>query len=142
MRFAAVALVFLAVSVPAGFVLLVEGIASPRLATAYVTTALLGGIVLYVTGFFYKIVPLLAWTVRFRGRVGKETVPTVAELFSSRVAQAQLVMMVAGVTLLGGGILTGSLPVTRCGAVLFLGGILMFMSQIVRVALGGRAWRR
>lgn len=142
MRFAAVALVFLAVSVPAGFVLLVEGIASPRLATAYVTTALLGGIVLYVTGFFYKIVPLLAWTVRFRGRVGKETVPTVAELFSSRVAQAQLVMMVAGVTLLGGGILTGSLPVTRCGAVLFLGGILMFMSQIGRVALGGRAWRR
>ena len=142
MRFAAVALLFLAVSMGLGFALLVEGIGSPRLATAYVTTALLGGIVLYVTGFFYKIVPLLAWTARFRGRVGKEPVPTVAELYSSRVAQVQFIAMTAGVTLLGGGILAGSVHVTRCGAVFFLGGILMFMSQIGRVALGGRTWRR
>ena len=92
---------------------------------------------LYVTGFFYKIVPLLAWTARFRGRVGREPVPTVAELYSSRVAQVQFVVMVAGVTLLGGGIGGGSVPVTRCGAALFLGGIVMFMSQIGRVAMGG-----
>lgn len=142
MRFAAAALVFLAASVVPGFILLVQGIVSPRVATAYVATALLGGIVLYVTGFFYKIVPLLAWTVRFRGRVGKEPVPTVAELYSSRVAHAQFVVMTAGVALLGGGILAGQVNVTRGGAILFLGGILMFMSQIGRVALGGRAWRR
>lgn len=142
MRFAAVALVFLGVSVVLGFALLVQGPASMRLATVYVTTALLGGIVLYVTGFFYKIVPLLAWTARFRGRVGREPVPTVAELYSSRVARVQFVVMVAGVTLLGGGIGGGSVPVTRWGAVLFFGGIVMFMSQIGRVALGGPGWRR
>lgn len=142
LRFARAALLFLLVSTGLGVALLVEGVASLRLVTAYVTTALLGGIVLYVMGFFYKIVPLLAWTARFRGRMGKGKVPTVAELYSPRVAQVQLVVMTAGVALLGGGILAGSAHVTRCGAVLFLGGILLFMSQIIRVASGGRAWQR
>lgn len=142
MRFAAAALLFLAVSTVLGLALLVEGTTSVRLATVYVATALLGGIVLYVTGFFYKIVPLLAWTVRFRGRVGREPVPTVAELYSSRMAQVQFVVMVVGVTVLGGGIGGGSVPVTRAGAALFLGGIVMFMIQIGRVAIGGRGWRR
>lgn len=142
LRFARVALLFLLAGTVLGMALLVEGVASPRLATAYVTTALLGGVVMYVTGFFYKIVPLLAWTARFRGRMGKGAVPTVADLYSSRVAQVQLVAMTAGVTLLGGGILAGAVHVTRCGAVLFLGGIVLFMSQIVRVASGGAAWRK
>lgn len=141
MRFAATALLFLAVSTVLGLALLGTGIDHPRLATAYVATGLLGGILLYVIGFFYKIVPLLAWTALFRGRVGREPVPTVAELFSPRVAQVQLAVMALGLTLLGGGIGAGSVHVTRGGAVLFLGGILLFLGQIGRVALGGRVWR-
>jgi hypothetical protein len=139
MRFAGTALLFLAVSALLGPAVLAAGVSHPRLATIYVTVGLLGGIVMFIVGFFYKIVPLLAWTVRFKDRMGKGTAPTVAQMFSSRVAHVQLALMALAVTLLGAGIATASVHVTRCGAVLFLAGVLLFMSQIARVAVGGRA---
>jgi hypothetical protein len=137
MRFAAVALGCLTVAAVLGPALLERGPAHPRLATAYIAVALLGGIVLYIIGFFYKIVPLLAWTVRYRDRMGKGTAPTVADTFSARVAQVQLVVMTLGVAVLATGIGAGSAHVTRCGAVLFLAGVVLFLGQIIRVTLGG-----
>jgi len=136
MQFVRVALGFLVVSAVLGPLTLAAGAAHTRLATAYITVGLLGGIVLYVSGFFYKIVPLLAWTTRFRGRMGKEAVPTVAQLFSARVAQIQLVVMALGVIGLATGELSGIVHVTRCGAVLFLAGTLIFLGQIVHIATG------
>ncbi len=139
MRFVGAALAFLAVSALLGPAVLATGISHPRLATIYVTVGLLGGIVMFIVGFFYKIVPLLAWTVRFKDRMGKGTAPTIAQMFSSKVAHVQLALMALAVTLLGVGIATASLHVTRCGAVLFLAGVLLFLSQIAQVTLGGRA---
>ena len=136
MRYAGSALSFLIVSALLGAAVLARGVAHPRLATAYVLVGLLGGIVLYVIGFFYKIVPLLAWTVRYRDHLGKGTAPTVADTFSSRVAHAQLVLMALGVTLLAAGTGAASAHVARCGALLFLAGVLLFVSQIVRVTVG------
>lgn len=136
MRFAGSALVFLAAAALLGPAVLARGPAHPRLATAYVVVALLGGIVLYVVGFFYKIVPLLAWTVRYGDRMGKGTAPTVAQTFSTRVAHLQLGTMTLGVTLLAAGIGAGSVHVVRCGAVLYFAGAILFVSQIVRVAVG------
>jgi hypothetical protein len=134
--FAAVALAFLAASAGLGIAVLATGASQPRLATAYVATGLLGGIVLYVIGFFYKIVPLLAWTARFRGRMGKEPVPTVAQMYSARLAQAQLGLMAGGVAVLAGGIGAGSAAGARVGAALFLSGVVVFLVQLARVALG------
>lgn len=136
MRFAATALAFLAAGALLGPVVLATGAAHPRLATAYVVVGLLGGIVLYVIGFFYKIVPLLAWTAHFRGRMGKGAVPTVAQLYSARLAHLQLGLMAGGVAVLAGGITVGSAHVARGGALLFLGGVLVFLTQLGRVALG------
>jgi hypothetical protein len=136
MRFAGMALTFLAVSTLLGPAVLAAGVMHPRLATIYVTVGLLGGIVMYVVGFFYKIVPLLAWTVRFKDRMGKGTAPTVAQMFSARVAHVQLALMALGVTLLAVGISTASLHVTRCGAIMFLGAVLLFISQIARITVG------
>jgi hypothetical protein len=136
MRFAGAALTFLAVSTLLGPAVLAAGVMHPRLATVYVTVGLLGGIVMYVVGFFYKIVPLLAWTVRFKDRMGKGTAPTVAQMFSARVAHVQLGLMALGVTLLAVGISTASLHVTRCGAIMFLAAVLLFISQIARITLG------
>lgn len=141
MQFAGAALAFIAISALLGPAVLARGIRYPRLATGYVAVGLLGGIVLYVAGFFYKIVPLLAWTARYRTRMGKETVPTVAELYSARAAHVQLGLMVLGVTLLAAGIGTSSSHVTRCGTVLYLAGVLLFVSQMARVALGRDALR-
>jgi hypothetical protein len=92
--------------------------------------------VLYVIGFFYKIVPLLAWTARFRGRMGKEPVPTVAQLYSARLGYVQLGLMAGGVAILSAGTAAGSAHAARCGAVLFLGGVLVFLAQLGRVARG------
>jgi hypothetical protein len=136
MRYAGSALGFLVVSAVLGAAVLLRGVAHPRLATAYVVVGLLGGIILYVIGFFYKIVPLLAWTVRYRDRMGTGTAPTVAQTFSARVAHVQLALMAFGVTLLATGIAAAAAHVTRCGAVLFLGGVILFVTQIVRVAAG------
>jgi len=129
-------LAFLVVAAVLGAALLALGASHARLATIYVLVGLLGGIVMYVVGHFYKIVPLLAWTARYRGRMGKERVPTVAETFSARVALAQLVLMASAIALLGLGSGFGSTHVTQCGAVLLLAGVLLFTSQIARVALG------
>jgi hypothetical protein len=136
MRFVATALAFLATSAILGVAVLASGASHPRLATAYVITGLLGGIVLYVIGFFYKIVPLLAWTARFRGRMGKEPVPTVAQLYSARLGYVQLGLMAGGVAILSAGTAAGSAHAARCGAVLFLGGVLVFLGQLGRVARG------
>jgi hypothetical protein len=134
MRFAGTALGFMAVSALLGLGVLAEGAAHTRLATLYISTGLLGGIVLYVVGFFYKIVPLLAWTARFRGRMGKEPVPTVAQMYSARLAHVQLGLMAGGVVLLGAGIAVGSVASARAGAALFFIGVVLFLVQLIRVA--------
>ena len=139
MRFVGTAIGFLALAAVLGSALVVVGPAHARLATMYITVGLLGGIVLYVTGFFYKIVPLLAWTARFRGKMGKGPVPTVAQMYSAKVAHVQLGLMALGVVLLASGIGAAAPHVTRCGAVLFLVGVILFTTQIARVAFGGRS---
>jgi hypothetical protein len=138
MRFAAAALSFIVVAAALGPILLWSGPDATRLATTYVLVGLLGGIILYVIGFFYKIVPLLAWTARFSGKTSTPGTPTVADLFSARVARVQLAVMILGLVTLATAIMTGIATATYAGASLFLMGVLLFVSQIGRVAFGGR----
>lgn len=138
MRFAMSAIGFLLCAAVLGPVVLAIGLDHPRIGTAYVALGLLGGIVLYVVGFFYKIVPLLAWTARYGGRMGKEALPTVAQMYSQRVAWTQFGVMIASIVLLAAGILAGAVVVAELGAVLFLAGVLLFGAQIARVAFGGK----
>jgi len=135
LRLSAIALCFIGASALMGPVLLVlGGVRQPRLAIAYVLTALLGGVVLFTVGHFYKIVPFLAWISRFRSRVGREAVPTVAELYSAKVAQVQLVLMTASVVALAAGVLAGAGALVRLGACGFVAGSVLFAAQAVRVA--------
>jgi hypothetical protein len=136
MKFAGSALAFLMASAILGTTLYARGFPHPRLATSYVLTGLLGGIVLYVIGFFYKIVPLLAWTVRYKDHLGKGTAPTIAATFSSRVAHVQLALMASGVTLLAAGTGAASAQLVRAGALAFLAGVILFLSQILRTVRG------
>ncbi len=139
LRFTGIAVLFLALSAVLGpIVLAVGGTRHPRLATAYVLTGLLGGMALFVVGQFYKIVPFLAWIARFRGRIGREKVPTVAELYSPRAAQVQLVLMVAGVSVLIAAIAAGSTVAFRVGAYTFALGVAVFISQMIRIMTVGK----
>jgi len=136
MRFAATALVFLAAAATLGPVVLATAPARPRIASAYLLAGLLGGIVLYVVGHFYKIVPFLAWVARYRDRMGRESVPTVADLYSARVATVQWGVMTAGVGALVAGTLAGHAHCARVGALLFAAGTSMLAAQGARIALG------
>jgi hypothetical protein len=135
LRHVAAALLFLVASALVAPAVLLVGSHHPRLSTLYIVLGLLGGLVLYVVGQFYKIVPFLVWIVRFRSRVGKEAVPTVAALYSARVAHGGLGLFIMGMLGLISGIGTGAVIVTRLGAVIVLCAVLLFASQLTRVAM-------
>jgi hypothetical protein len=134
MRFAALGVGFLTVAAMLGPLVLVRGLASPRLATAYVAAGLVGGATLYVVGHYYKVASMLAWTLRFAGRAGRGPIRTVGALYSEQLAMAQLALMGTGVTVLVVGILTGTTSGTAVGAGLFFAGALVQSYQLVRMA--------
>lgn len=138
MRFVAMGLTSLVVAMLLAPVVLWLGPDRRQLATAYVLLGLLGGIITIIIGFFYKIVPLLAWVGRYRGKASTPGTPTIAQMFSARVATVQLVVMASALIALVGGVLSGVANVVSAGASLFLIGVLLFASQIGRVALGGQ----
>jgi hypothetical protein len=127
------ALLFLTISAGLAPFVLVAGVMHRRLATLYIAVGLLGGLALYVVGQFYKIVPFLVWIARFRHRVGKESVPTVAALYSSRLAYAGLALFTAGITGIALGIATGTTVTTRLGAMLFCAATVSFVGQMARL---------
>lgn len=136
MRFAAAGVGFLVLAALFGPFVLWRGQSATRLATVYVLLGLVAGITLFVAGFFYKIVPLLAWTARYSGTRRTGSAPTVAQLYSGRVAEIQLGVMVSALVILSAAILVGSTVGAYAGAGLFMLGVLLFASQIGRVALG------
>lgn len=138
LRFVAVALIFLAIGAATGPVVLARGgLTHPRLAIVYIILSILGGLSLYVVGMYYKVVPFLAWIARFKGRIGREKVPTVADLYWKRVAEVQLAVMTASIVVLVVGVATGHAMVARTGALGFVLGVLLFISQIIRVMTVG-----
>ena len=139
MRFARAGLVFLAAAAVLGPVLLARGDTYTRLATAYVVTGLLGGLVPFVTGILYEIVPALTWRVRFGGRLNRGRMPKVTDLYSAPLARWQLILYVAGVVVLLAGIAASAPVVARAGALLFLLGALLFVYQILRMRWGAPA---
>lgn len=132
MRLAAMGLGLLGVSaVLAGPVLL--GAATPRVATAYVA-ALLLGISLFVAAHYYKIVPFLVWYHRFGPLAGRQPVPKVAELYSSRVATVATSLLAVGATALVGTVALGLDMVARAAAGIFAAGVAVELTQMVRLA--------
>jgi hypothetical protein len=136
MRFVRAAMPFFLASAVTGPLVLGLGAAHTRLAVAYVVAGLLGGIVLFVTGILYKIIPLLTWTARFGRGMGRGPLPAAADLYSTKVARAQLALHVAGIGVLLSGIAMASPFTARVGTVLFLSAILLFTYQIGRIRWG------
>lgn len=133
MRFVAVGMVGLAAAAVLGPAVLAFGARSARLATAYGVCAVLGGLVPFVVGIMYEIVPVVSWNVRFAGRLNRGAVPKVTELYSQRVARWQLALTVAGVAAMAGGIAATSPAIARLGAGAFLVAVILFVSQLIRM---------
>jgi hypothetical protein len=136
LRHAATALIFLGCAATLAPIVMLNGMGARRLDTSYVLLGLLGGLSLYVVGQFYKVVPFLAWMARFHDDMGKKRVPTVAQLYSARIAHIDLLLFVLGIVGMFAGVLTAMPSVVRGAACLFAGGVVLFASQVIRVAFG------
>lgn len=109
------------------------GAFSPRLATAYVASLVLG-ISLFVAAHYYKIVPFLIWFHRFGPVAGRRPVPKVAELYSAAWAKGAGALLAGGVLLLILAVLAGSALAARVGGVAFLAGSVVETIQLAGVA--------
>ena len=136
LRHAATALLLLATTAILAPFVLASGVTHRQLDTAYVMLGLLGGLTLYVIGQFYKVVPFLAWMARFREDMGKKPVPTVAQLYSQRVAHLDLTLFIVGIVGMTLGVAAQLGLLVRVAAILFVTAVALFTSQIVRVAFG------
>jgi len=136
LRHAAVALIFLGCAATIAPFVMMNGTNARHLDTSYILIGLLGGLALYVIGQFYKVVPFLAWMARFRDDMGRKRVPTVAQLYSSRIAHTDLLLLVLGIVGMSGGTLIGISNIVRGSACLFAIGVALFVSQMIRVAFG------
>lgn len=130
LKHAATALVILGLTAMVAPAVLVLGITHPRLDVVYVVLGLLGTFTLYVVGLFYKIVPFLAWIARFRNRMGREKVPTVAQLYASRVAHLDLLLYVVAIAGLVSGVALGHSLLVRGAGMVLLAAVLLFVSQM------------
>jgi hypothetical protein len=139
MQFVRVALVWLTLAALLAPAVLAAGPAARNLATAYGVAGILGALVPFVIGMLYEIVPVLSWNTRFAGRLNRGPLPRIKELYSGRIAAWQLACMAGGTAVLVAGIGLSTPAVARAGAVVVLGGTVLFGAQLVRIRWGSTA---
>jgi hypothetical protein len=132
MRLAALALGGLASALPLA-VVVVAGLASPRVQVAYVALVLLS-VCGFVAAHYYKIVPFLVWNHRFGPLAGTRPLPRVAELYSARVAKVVVTLLAAGTVTFVTAIALGSGLGARLGAVLVAAGALVITAQMLALS--------
>ena len=92
------------------------------LSIAYGSAIVIGFITSLVMGQTYKTLPFIVWLKVYRGRIGKVVLPLPKDLYSEKIAIAQLWLFAIGFVLLLIGI---SASVTH---ILFLGGTILLLS--------------
>lgn len=92
------------------------------LSVAYGSTILIGFITSLIMGQTYKTLPFIVWLKVYRGRIGKVVLPLPKDLYSEKVAIAQLWFFAIGFVLLLLGISTSVTDL------LIAGGIVLFLS--------------
>ena len=112
---------FLAAAVIAGLVQLATPRFSARLAIIYAGLTLLGWLVLFITGIWYRLLAFLIW-LHFHGRDGATRVRTAAEIVHRPIAWGTLALFVLGIGTLLAGVGIGVASLATGGAVIFLAG--------------------
>jgi hypothetical protein len=103
-----------------------------QLETVYALLALLGTLALSILGLLHKIVPFLVWYHAYSGKVGRQKVPTFADLYSEPVQKAGLALFLAGFAVTGVSTALGHAGGVRAGAALLLAALL---ATVVNLAL-------
>ena len=100
--------------------------------TVYAELILLGWLVLFITGIWYRLLGFLVWLHFYRGMEGRRAL-TAAELVSRPAAWAALGLMAGGVLGLVAGTGIASAGAARAGAAGVLAGSLLVAGQYVRI---------
>ncbi len=115
-------------AVIAGIILLATPGFSARGAIVYTGLVLLGWLVLFITGIWYRLLAFLIW-LHFYGRDGATRVRTAAEIVHRPTAWATLGLLAAGVSTLFAGVALGDGAAARAGASVFLAGTLLLLAH-------------
>ena len=106
--------------------------AGARLVTAY-GVALLGGLLLFVAGHHYKILPFLLWNHRFAPHAGRRPLPKIADLYDRRIAGIAAATSIAGMAGIIGGVLASNRVITTFAATLVTAGCVLEAIQLIRL---------
>jgi len=97
LRFALTGGLFLVPAAALGLAFALGLAGGPRLGLAYAVLALGGWVTFTIAGMMLKIVPFLVWYRAYAPRVGRTTVPTLAELSWPAGERAAYALLTAGV---------------------------------------------
>jgi hypothetical protein len=120
--------VALVAAIVAGIAQLVLPGISARGWTVYALLTIVGWLVIFITGIWYRLLAFLVW-LHFYGRKGATRVRTAAEIVHRPTAWVTLALLGGGVALLAAGIGLGIVPLTRAGSLVFLGGTLVLLGH-------------
>ena len=97
---------------------------------------LVGGVGFVVVGTLYHVVPFIVWVHRYSDRLGFERVPAVADLYDSRVAAADgLVMALAGALAVAHEAGVAPPAASLSAGILAFVGTVLFAGNLVRVVV-------
>ena len=91
-----------------------------RLSVAYGSAIVIGFISSLVMGQTYKTLPFIVWLKVYRGRIGKLVLPLPKDLYSEKIASAQLWLFAIGFVLLLIGISASAITILLLGAIVLL----------------------
>lgn len=106
-----------------------------QLENLYGLIALLGLLSFAILGMLYKVVPFLIWYATYSREIGRNKVPTLAELYSPNLQAIGYWTYLGGLLLLSAGIILSNENIVRVGAVIFAVSLLVFSLNVTKILI-------
>jgi hypothetical protein len=102
-----------------------------QLENLYGFLALLGVVSFGIMGMLYKIIPFLVWYRSYSRQIGRGKVPSLADLYSSRLQAVGFWSYLAGLAVASVGIVLGNPIATRCGSALLALSLAALVANVI-----------
>lgn len=133
LRFVITGAAFLVPASLLGLALAADAVSGPRVALAYAVLALGGWVSLTIVGMMLKIVPFLVWYRAYSPRVGREPVPTLAQLGWPAAEAIAWALLAGGMAALALAAYAGDPAAIRGAGLLVAAGAAAFAATLGRV---------
>jgi hypothetical protein len=104
-----------------------------QLETLYAYLAVLGVVSGAILAMLYKIVPFLVWFGRYSTLIGRQKVPTLAEMYSARLQIAGAWLHLVAMVITGAGIVRANGACVRVGSVVLCASLAVFVWNMASV---------